>query len=408
MHIFILVVSIMAGHSLELLTQIDTFWSNPDYSINEVENIDPFEYGTRLREDRGVHGQLVFRETEDGSKWRVILVYQGKVVVLDEGESIREIPYTFPAYTATFSNSGRYIVLQAAEPEYDGRNGARIDIETGEMIVFDLKRPGTTARLWTSLADDGSLMTRHSHYVAIIESDLTNSTVLDGIHEYSRIFQSYDGSTFIIVHWNCVVDGYNRNGERIWTLDLSESSTSGRANNLRTGSMSSDGSMILLAISDGLAFINGRTGELLDCKFTGEYVEDPVFSSSGSKWISGIWGRTGGSYFSTASGYTDQIDSQMQIRTEQYRGDVLEPCIYPLSLSDNGICVAAFVINPVPNSYRLALCTIAGELLWMTDLKAPGESRLSSSGRSWSQISADGTRFSYYDGVIHIMEVEAR
>ena len=201
MHVFILVVSIMAGHSLELLTQIDTFWSNPNYSINEIENIDLYEYGTRLREDRGVYGQLVFRETEDGSKWRVILVYADRVVVLDEGESIREIPYTFPTYTVTFSDSGRYIVLQDDGIEYNGLNGARIDIETEDFQVFDLKPYGSSGCPWTSLADDGSLMVRNGPCVAIIKSDLVNSTVLDGVFEYSHIFQSSDGSTFIIVNW---------------------------------------------------------------------------------------------------------------------------------------------------------------------------------------------------------------
>lgn len=220
----------------DLIENIDGQWVAPGYRIAEEIIIDPIDYGTPLLNpangSRNVIGfQPFFVDTPDGEKWRIVLAYEGEVVVLQEDAEQRRFQIEKSSRYMMNSANGRYVLLGLeeeerthedlmsqpfAEPE---RRVILLDIETGDQVT------ATGFSGASLIANDGHIISINNDSLRFYDSsfNLLNSTY-NCIRQTSHTLTSYasDGSLFVRQYKEHPEDttstlrAYDRFGNVLW------------------------------------------------------------------------------------------------------------------------------------------------------------------------------------------------
>ncbi len=219
----------------DLIENTDGQWIAPGYRIAEELILDPGDYGTPLLDFNGTRNvigfQSFFVDTPDGEKWRLVLAYEGEVVVLQEDTEPRSFEIEKSSTYMLNSPNGRYVLLGLKEEEQTQeemilygitppeRRAVLLDVETGNQV--------TTTGLTGSLliANDGCMVGIHNNSLHFYDSsfNLLNST-FNSIMQTSHTPTSYasDGSLFVRQYRESSDDSiytlraYDRYGNVLW------------------------------------------------------------------------------------------------------------------------------------------------------------------------------------------------
>ena len=194
----------------EIIENTEDQWIAPGYRIAEELVLDPGDYGTPLVSvtgNRNVIGfQPFFVDTPDGEKWRIILVFDGEVVVLQEDTEIIRFSITGDIKYMLNSANGEYVLLGLREDEqteeelvYEGYSPPEhrvilLDIVTGEQVTAT----GMTGSIL--IGNDGSVVVIKRPEIEFYDRNLNLlGTAPNCIRQTSHTLTSYasDGSLLI-------------------------------------------------------------------------------------------------------------------------------------------------------------------------------------------------------------------
>ncbi|HQE56752.1 MAG TPA: hypothetical protein PLB15_05345 [Candidatus Fermentibacter daniensis] len=239
----------------EILDVTDEEWVAPGYEVVEEAVIDPLVYGEPFSDDGvpviGVHLSFVPDGSSDEA-WRVVFVFDRKVVVLTEGADPVEIPVGLEIESCAFSPSGGFVVVHDGAEEYTGRNAARIDTATGAAEVFDSQPEGTPGRRMIQVSDDGSAT------IGLYLLDIS----LNVIATYREIANCWP-SRSATGDYFAIAEGYgwkihllDRTGAEIWSR-----SSSGTLSDRMV--FSPDETLLAVPVHTGLEIWDTETGETI-------------------------------------------------------------------------------------------------------------------------------------------------
>ena len=279
----------------------DESWTAPGYTVEEIVSINPLDYGEPIRragDQACISCQMFFVDTDQGEKWRIVIVFRDKVTVLQEDEEQRDIPLTCTPQGAIYSRGGRYMLVQGSlnSQPYD----ELISIDSGEVTPY-LFRQQTGWGGYVFVCDNGS--TARSSYgqmfrsdpgrIQIIDSDLNvlmdwedqTTGTMEGsrnpIHLYNNgsIGVAADGSLFLrsfspADERTAYVTAYDADGDILW-----------ESSDCPYMLITSDGEYLLLADGSDIITMDASTGELLQT-YTREEggLNAPTCSPTGHAW----------------------------------------------------------------------------------------------------------------------------
>ncbi|MCK4505163.1 MAG: hypothetical protein KAW14_06070 [Candidatus Aegiribacteria sp.] len=421
----------------------DNSWTAPGYRIVEEVSINPLDYGEPIGwsgDQAKIACQMFFIPTDEGEKWRVVILFRDKLVVLQEDEEVREIPIYCTPYGAIFSRGGRYVlVLGNAENQwYD----ELINIDTGDIQPY-LFRDESGWSGYIYMCDDGS--TVRSSYgdmyrtdpgeIEFIDSDLnvtgqwidaTSGTWQDTgnpahLHNSAGLAVATDGSLIVMAFLNrstgkTNITAFNRNGETIWETN----------DYLGLSFVTSDGSFVILNNSAGFCFMDGRTGELLGSYELEDRLNASTCSRTGQSWAVQLRGLRGhyeeeqrydgrrGLLWGTDPSSTDAVNILTYISDNWDH-------INPYRVSASGAVLGTSVALP-GSGYpyhvkRFLFVDNNGSILWISPIFSLGSSPLSIHGCNYNHehelggipcaLQSDGMRFAYSDySMVRIFRVE--
>ncbi len=423
----------------------DNSWTAPGYEITKETTINPLDYGEPIGfsgEQAKIACQLFFVPTDEGEKWRVVILFRDKLVVLQEDEEVREMPIYCTPYGAIFSRGGKYVlVLGNAENQwYD----ELINIDTGDVQPY-LFRDESGWSGYIYVCDDGS--TVRSSYgdmyrtdpgeIEFIDSDLkvngqwvdaTSGTVQDTgnpahLHNSAGLAVATDGSLIVMAFINrssgdTRIIAFDRNREIIWeTNDYSGLSF-----------VTSDGSFVILNNNAGLCFVDGRTGELLGCYELEDRLNASTCSRTSQSWAVQLCGLHGhneeeqrydgrrGLLWGTDPSSTDAVNVLTYISNNWDH-------INPYRVSASGAVLGTSITLPSSGYLhifkRFMLVDNMGHISWISEIFNLYSTPLSIHGSNYNHehelggipcaLQSDGMRFAYYDySMIRILSVERR
>ena len=264
-------------------------WVAPGYRIAEETAIDPREYGEkpiaiseRIPDAWEIACLGFFVPTPEGEKWRVVMVFADKVVVVQEDSDPREIPLTIDAQGAVFSKGGRYILVH----EWNTDSLCQlINLDDGISLPFDysFSYAGGAPRTW--VGDDGSVVAYGSAVAGELVFFVGNElqTIVETEHAFSAVSQAQDGSLVFCIDYPprsdpCLTGlAFDRYGTRLWSRDVSWEmmfQPFGAA-------IAPDGRYVINSAQDGIECYDGETGELRWKRFSGQSFSSASISASG-------------------------------------------------------------------------------------------------------------------------------
>ena len=180
-----LIVSVLlAQSSLSSNTVPEDWWVAPGWTISSLVTIDPAEYAAPILHD-AYYADAFIVSSGDKEVWRVVIVGDDKVVVLQEDwTSPRE--YILPSLTrrVATSTNGRFIAVQslregaertvASDYIYHGDTAVLIDIDNWTAETFDPAPGGASA---------GLLVSGSGRVIGVTDS---NQDQLPGFNVYDR------------------------------------------------------------------------------------------------------------------------------------------------------------------------------------------------------------------------------
>ncbi len=220
----------------DIIENIDGQWVAPGYMVAEEIIIDPLDCGTPLLNpangSRNVIGfQPFFVDTPDGEKWRIVLAYEGEIVVLQEDAEPRRFQIEKSSIYMLNSPNGRYVLLGLQEEEQTQkvifpfeappaeRRAVLLDVETGNQVTT------TGLRGTLLIANDGYIVNIDIDSLRFYDSsfNLLNSTV-NCMMQTSHTPTSYasDGSLFVRQYKESsdnsvsTLRAYDRYGNVLW------------------------------------------------------------------------------------------------------------------------------------------------------------------------------------------------
>lgn len=218
----------------DIIENTEDQWIAPGYRIAEELVLDPGEYGSPINENN-IGFQPFFVDTPDGEKWRIILVFDGEVVVLQEDSETRRFPISEDIEYMMNSANGRYVLLGLREDEERQEERAfrrysppehrviLLDIDTGEQIT------GSGIRGAGLVGNDGSVVIIKSDVIEFYDSELNLvGTAANFLPERGGTATGYatDGSLLVRVHTEDYSDpesrilrAYDRYGNILWVTD---------------------------------------------------------------------------------------------------------------------------------------------------------------------------------------------
>ncbi len=235
---FLLMALVVFGVTLNETTILDTTegeWVAPGYVAVEEATIDPMDYDA---EPMGVDGRMdgairlaclgFFVETDEGEKWRVVMVFKDKIIVVQKDTETKEIPLSISGQGAFFSKGGRYVLVH--EGIYGSIANELINIDEGTSEPFDYGLSDGVTFTW--VGDDGTVLThltqdRHPGEYGLLSfynhSELVNT--VEG--SFAGVSMSQDGSLIICGGYPAIdplIDyaaiAFDSEGNRLWIFEL--------------------------------------------------------------------------------------------------------------------------------------------------------------------------------------------
>jgi len=403
-----------------ILDQTDEEWTAPGYRVIEEVSINPLDYGEAVSWGENCNGptasigcQGFFIPTEDGEKWRIVMLLKDKLVVLQEDEEVRDIPLTCSPLGIIYSRNGQYAlvlgeVTSGSRSAIYARKTEYINIDTGEVRQFEpMQNTGWTGMQFVN--DDGSIYRWGSTAGNLLEyydSDLnlvfSNALYFSPYGQYSH---ASDGSIIIFTRYK-YISAFNRECQLLWEMESEQ---------IPTGSpmVSADGSFVLLSTRSGggLECFDGHTGELLWSEMeTGTTA--PVPSVSGHGWAV-TFGNRGLLFGSDA-------DSKTSINYLRYPAETWDHGV-PVAVASNGTCLSEAVSLPPEyqnsNLIKLIYSNEEGKICWISSPFSVASSPLNihtlnnnyenELGAGTSSIQSGGERFIYSDyKLVKVLSVE--
>ena len=222
----------------DIIENTEDQWIAPGYKIADEIILDIGEYGSPLSwyGDRNTVGfHPFFVDTPDGEKWRIVLAYEGEIVVLQEDEPERSFPLSGEIRSMISSANGRYVLFvpEAEEqtPEEIVWSGysppehrvVLLDTDTGEQVTATGISGGVL------IGNDGSVVAIRRSAINFYDSELNLlGTASNCIPEMGGSATGYasDGSLFVRVHTEDFSDqesrilrACDRYGNILWVTD---------------------------------------------------------------------------------------------------------------------------------------------------------------------------------------------
>ena len=280
MHLLLMAL-VVCGLTLNETTILDTTegeWVAPGYVAIEEATIDPLDYDAELMgTDPNKNGAIrlaslgFFVETEDGEKWRIVMVFKDKIIIEQEDAEIREIPLNISGQGAFFSKGGKYVLVHGGI--YDSISSELINLDDGTSEPFDSGLDDGVTFTWigdngtvvtfltcTRRSGDNSLLSffDHTELIRSVERDFDSGR---GMSQDGDLFVSGVGSVE-----TPALAAYDGEGNLIWEVEIPSNR---RFNDLGI-SITRDASHIIIPGRGGVSCYSGDSGELV-----WNYVDSP-------------------------------------------------------------------------------------------------------------------------------------
>ncbi len=151
MHLLLMALIGITTTQPAILDQTDEEWTAPGYNVIEEVSINPLDYGEPISWGENCNGptasigcQGFFVPTENGEKWRIIMLLKDKIVVLQEGEEAREILLTCSPRGIIYSRNGNYAlivgsVLDSSREAIYSIEAEFVDIDYDSSVGFSMQ-----------------------------------------------------------------------------------------------------------------------------------------------------------------------------------------------------------------------------------------------------------------------------
>ncbi|MCD4776642.1 MAG: hypothetical protein K8S15_11415 [Candidatus Aegiribacteria sp.] len=277
-----LALSLAATVSVDILDNADGEWVAPGYSVTERVLIDPYDYVTAIENDpRNIACQAFFVDTEQGEKWRVIMVGSDKLVVLQEDrEAPLEVVLPFSAYGAIYSRGGYFVIVRYGTADMNMDQALYVDIDRNVTKYFDPTPDGRWCH-GMAVSDNGVVTAIGKDYIL----DFDENLALSSIREYEETHFGYKctSATDEIIVMENVYDSpreimaFDWDGNQLWETDIGERAV------VTQLAASEDGSLVGASfIKEGISVIDGNTGRILWERYDGMQTSTIAFSPDGT------------------------------------------------------------------------------------------------------------------------------
>lgn len=218
--LYLIVASLLTLSTLADLESVTEEWIAPGVDISKETLVEFTEHGEMFQGESepyvGCH--VTFVEVNGQEKWRAVVVYADRVELFQEDREPVITPYDYSALNCYYSESGKYVAMFDGSEVDTGRNGIRINTQTGETTYFDSEPDGsqfTYARVW----ENGGIMFARSTIWELYEGryyfldeDLTLSTT----HDLRRVRNEGISDSLLILSHTGGYICFNRYGDIIW------------------------------------------------------------------------------------------------------------------------------------------------------------------------------------------------
>lgn len=418
MHIILMVLIGITTTQPAILDQTDEEWTASGYTVVEEVSINPFDYGEPISWGENSNGptasigcQGFFVPTENGEKWRIIMLLKDKIVVLQEDEEVREISLACDPINITFSPNGCYALVKGRDVSrrLDRREVEYINIDTGEIRLFE---PALTSG-WIGgffINNDGSLyrFSLRKNVLEYYDPDLNLISSHEGDIGYwgSSFSHASDGSIIILAFGKNIL-AFDSECNLLWRME------SENQPHFSSPVVSPDGSYALLSThnEDGLTCLNAHTGEVLWSEM-GSEINAPLPSDYGNGWAARLSNR--GLLIGT------DVDSRESINYVLYPSETWSYGS-PVAVARNGACLLK-TVSLSPEYQNVSLIKFiytdeTGNIIWVSAAYSAAAGSLDFSaniniGRGLEfkvvkGIQSDGNRFIYSDyEFVKVLRVE--
>ncbi|MCD4707869.1 MAG: hypothetical protein K8S62_09035 [Candidatus Sabulitectum sp.] len=400
-----------------ILDQTDEEWTAPGYRVVEEVSINPLDYGEPISWGENCNGptasigcQAFFMPTENGEKWRIIMLLKDKLVILQEDEEPRDIPLTCSPLGIIYSRNGRFALVLGRY--IDSRRGmyAReadvVNIETGGVRTFEaLKNTGWPSMFFVN--DDGSIYrwsTTTENPLEYYDPDLNLAFSREtNVGWGSRFGHASGGSIIVFLEAGNILTVYDRAGTLLWEKELDVTLQ------ISPFMVSADGTVLIMSARTGLKCFDGFTGDLF-WEWTDCHTVAPVPSVSGHAWAVSM--TTKGLLFGVDA-VSRELLIDMHYPAETWKRGA------PTAVANNGACILRSTsLRPrYQNNHlrKIIYTSTEGAIIWISTPFSTASSLLNHSRCNNSEmelrfginIQSDGERFIYSDyTTVRIMRVE--
>lgn len=261
-------------------------WVAPGYIVLEEAVFDPLDYGEPLSigNEQGIGCYSFFVETPQGEKWRLVMTFPDKVVVLQEDEEPVEYQITGDIYTSVLSECGRWVIVLLTDDD----DFPALHIPPYEAVMIDLN-DGATEDLhdiyrvfW--VGSDGSFVTFDDDSLRFYDSN----------HNQVGMVENWAGNTMArpnsyALNGSILVERVKE--DSIWLLRAYDNSGNITWESPGNGipAVSANGDYVFVSRQRGFECLDGDTGESIWhvlTEYPGGYLVR--VSSSGVAWAAGI------------------------------------------------------------------------------------------------------------------------
>ncbi|MCK5034741.1 MAG: PQQ-binding-like beta-propeller repeat protein [Candidatus Sabulitectum sp.] len=263
-----------------ILENMQDEWIAPGYRVEEEIIIDPLDYGVP-QDDRDGNPRIIgfqsfFVQTPEGEKWRIVLTYDRKIVVLQEDAEQREFEVERSIAHMINSKDGRFVLLGLQEEEdtrteYERaisgiyylppeKRSVLIDIDTGTQV----SKPGIAGIGY--LGGNGYGIASYGDSIRFYNDNLVLvKQLFNRIANISNGFTSYSADGSLLVTNFCeswdkysdeqyVMRAYDNRGNILWDV---------QPPNAGVPAVSADGSLVLVIAGNRVLCLDGGDGSLL-------------------------------------------------------------------------------------------------------------------------------------------------
>lgn len=282
---------LIAFTSLSDMEEIPGEWIAPGRGISKETLVVFSDIGEMFQSETGsyVGAHVTFLEVNGVELWRAVVVYADQVILFQEDQDPVVTYYDFPVEYVSFSSSGNYVgFYRKIDPEENGgREGLRINVETGDIRYFD-SQPNGINPFMDVVWNDGSItFTRDAGYnysnLYFYDNELSLAKSLE-----VRALRIPGLSENFFISPSEILTCFTSSGIVLW-----ENSINGRASTVPSITISDDGQFFLMPFSESesntrLCLRSGENGNCIfdySLPFTTVVCDLPVFLPDNSGWL---------------------------------------------------------------------------------------------------------------------------